>query len=135
MTKQVEDLMAIIANEVAAAERGAFDRIRKALEAALTPGGDPACYQYQDSEGKWHPFVNDKHYQNTVGDGRWPIRPLYTAPPAQTPVPPRLTDELLAAIYLEKPRYHYPPIASTDVEFARAIESAVRKQFLGDRDE
>lgn len=46
----------------------------------------------------------------------------------QTP-PPRLTDEMLAAIYIEKPRYHYPPIASTDVEFARAIESAVRKQF------
>lgn len=49
-------------------------------------------------------------------------------PPAQTPVPPRLTDMDITAIYTGN---DYGP----DYEFARAIENAVRKQFLGDRDE
>ena len=48
------------------------------------------------------------------------LTPLYTAPPQRQ----SLTDEQLAAIYAEKPRYHYPPICSTDIEFARAIEAA-----------
>jgi len=68
-----------------AAESPRRAALKKALEAALKPHGEPVAYQYQDSEGRWYPFVNDEHYQNTVGDGRWPIRPLYTSPPAQTP--------------------------------------------------
>ena len=46
--------------------------------------------------------------------------------PAQTPVPPRLTDEQIVNIhYIESEcREQRSPMA-----FARAIESAVRKQF------
>lgn len=39
---------------------------------------DPAAYQFQDREGKWHCFTDQKHYENTVADGSWPIRKLYT---------------------------------------------------------
>ena len=38
------------------------------------------------------------------------------------PVP--LTDEQIAAIWAQKPRYHAAPIGETDIEFARAIEAA-----------
>ena len=35
-----------------------------------------------------------------------------------------LTDEQIAAIWAQKPRYHAAPIGKTDIEFARAIERA-----------
>lgn len=38
----------------------------------------PAAYQFQDREGKWHGFVNEQHYHSAVADGTWPIRALYT---------------------------------------------------------
>lgn len=39
-----------------------------------------------------------------------------------------LTGEQIAAIWAQKPRYHAAPIGKTDIEFARAIEAAVREQ-------
>jgi hypothetical protein len=48
------------------------------------------------------------------------------APPAQTPVPPRLTDAELIEIYRQE---HPVERRMKGNSFARAIESAVRKQF------
>lgn len=45
----------------------------------------PAAWQFQDRDGKWHGFMNEQHRQNTIADGSWPIRALYAAPPS-TPV-------------------------------------------------
>lgn len=52
--------------------------------------------------------------------------PLHTTPQptqAQAGAEP-LTDEQIAAIWAQKPRYHAAPIGKTDIEFARAIEAA-----------
>jgi hypothetical protein len=38
----------------------------------------PASYQFQDRDGEWGNFLNDRHRQDTTEDGTWPIRSLYT---------------------------------------------------------
>lgn len=61
--------------------------------------GDPEVYQYQSEDGTWHEFLDHRHYNNTVADGRWPIRALYTTPQptqAQAGAVP-LTDEQIDA--------------------------------------
>ena len=40
------------------------------------------AWQFQDREGKWHGFTDERHRQNTIADGSWPVRALYTAPPS-----------------------------------------------------
>lgn len=39
---------------------------------------EPVAYQFQDRDGVWRPFVDQRHYENTLKDGTWPIRPLYS---------------------------------------------------------
>jgi hypothetical protein len=39
---------------------------------------EPARYEFQAKDGTWHHFIDQKHYENTKADGRWPIRALYT---------------------------------------------------------
>jgi len=56
----------------------AIDAIKEAL---AQPAQEPVSHEFQDKEGKWHPFIDRKHYLNTLEDGRWPIRALYTTPP------------------------------------------------------
>jgi hypothetical protein len=41
---------------------------------------DPVVFQFMDTNGKWCEFIDQRHYDNTVKDGRWPIRALYAAP-------------------------------------------------------
>lgn len=54
----------------------------------------PVGYQFQDREGVWKQFMSEKHYEDTLADGTWPIRAIYAAPIAQTaPLPPECTDE------------------------------------------
>jgi hypothetical protein len=49
-----------------------------AIEQAIKDA-QPECHQFQTREdGKWHDFIDERHYENTVNDGRWPIRALYT---------------------------------------------------------
>lgn len=38
----------------------------------------PARYEFQAQDDTWHPFIDQKHYENTKAGGRWPIRALYT---------------------------------------------------------
>ena len=55
--------------------------LRQAIEQAEKQ--KPVTYQYQNKEGNWCPFLNDKHYADTLKDGTWPIRSLYTTPQPQ----------------------------------------------------
>ena len=45
---------------------------------ALTAEPEPAIRQFQDRYGMWLKFFNKRHFQNTVSNGSWPIRNLYT---------------------------------------------------------
>lgn len=42
----------------------------------------PVAWQFQDRDGKWHGFIDEQHRQNTIADGSWPVRALYTTPPS-----------------------------------------------------
>lgn len=61
-----------------AARRDALDAAIAALEAQAA--ATPATHQFQGRDGMWHGFINADHYRNTVADGTWPIRALYTSP-------------------------------------------------------
>ena len=39
---------------------------------------EPAARQFQGRDGVWHNFIDERHLQNTVEDGSWPLRNLYT---------------------------------------------------------
>ncbi|MFL1551711.1 Lar family restriction alleviation protein [Pseudomonas sp. D47] len=45
---------------------------------ASPQAAQPVAYQFQDRDGKWFGFMNERHYQDTVADGTWPIRELFT---------------------------------------------------------
>ncbi len=36
-------------------------------------------YQFQGRDGAWNSFMDQRHYQNTLDDGTWPIRAIYTS--------------------------------------------------------
>jgi hypothetical protein len=124
MTDKIDELMAIIANEVAAAEYGAFDRIRKALETALKPGelnkdkarkvAQCAFAIFPHVKGK---FPAEQALNELVG---------CTAPPAQTPVPPRLTTETFKE--LAERCDEGQEGAEYVVAYGRDVEKLVRKQ-------
>jgi hypothetical protein len=44
------------------------------------PEQTPVRYEYQARSGLWFPFTDQRHHDNTVNDGTYPIRPLYTHP-------------------------------------------------------
>jgi hypothetical protein len=46
------------------------------------PVAEPVARQYQGRDGVWKDFISEKHYKDTLEDGSWPIRNLYTTPPA-----------------------------------------------------
>ena len=74
-------------------EQPAPAEIGRAIDAAIEiiegidaeRGKEAVEHQYQDREGNWNPFINERHYENTVKDGTWPIRALYAAPPPAIP--------------------------------------------------
>lgn len=45
---------------------------------------EPVKYEFQGRDGKWYPFIDQRHYENTVADGTWPIRSLYALPGTKT---------------------------------------------------
>ena len=47
-------------------------------EQSLAASPEPAARQFQDRDGGWHDFIDERHFRNTVKDGSWPIRNLYT---------------------------------------------------------
>ena len=40
---------------------------------------EAACWQFQDTDGSWHYFVDERHKENTIAAG-YPVRPLFLAP-------------------------------------------------------
>ncbi len=140
MTKQIDELMQIgMANAFSAKTKTEKEKaLRTALEAALKPVHTSSDVREPDVLGA---IINGRTYADRLeNDYRFeceagPLRLCsdwvefrrcfewlaeHTAPPAQTPVPPRLTDAELLAI-TAKPLH----IGN----YARAIETAVRKQF------
>lgn len=49
------------------------------------PEAQPVAWQFQDREGNWHEFIDERHRLNTIEDGSWPIRALYAHPPPSAP--------------------------------------------------
>jgi hypothetical protein len=52
--------------------------------AELSKDVEPVSYEFQALDGRWHPFIDQRHFDNTKADGRWPIRALFTHPSPQT---------------------------------------------------
>ena len=119
MTDKIDEIMAVVADNVAACERGAFDRIRSALEAALKPG-EPDAYLCVD--GRWIPADTDRgralcfRMMTKLG--------VYTAPPAQTP--PRLKVETFKEI-AERCDEGQEGVEYV-IAYGRDVETAVWKQ-------
>ena len=44
---------------------------------------EPVRHEFQGRDGAWYPFINQRHYENTVADGTWLIRALYALPGAK----------------------------------------------------
>lgn len=66
------------------AYRAIETKLRALLAGVSAPAGEtPAAWQFQDRDGVWCFFMNERHRQETIKDGTWPIRALYTAPVAQ----------------------------------------------------
>ena len=61
-----------------------------AYDAAPEIQQEPVKYEFQGTDGNWHPFIDQRHYENTVSDGSWSIRALYTySPDAQAEIAKR----------------------------------------------
>jgi len=103
---------------------GEIKRLRTALEDALKPGDKTR--QIAECVAAIKPLVRGKFPAEQALDE---LVGYTAAPPAQTPVPPRLTLEEIDRAWFAA--------EALDKEYAciRAIETAVRRQFLGDRDE
>lgn len=67
---------------------GCHEKLAALIDELRGVDAEPVAYQYQDREGLWYPFVNDAHYKNTLKDGSWPIRALYTHPAPSQPAAP-----------------------------------------------
>lgn len=51
------------------------ESLRRELE-----GQEAVTHEFQDRDGRWHPFMNAEHRANTEKDGTWPIRALFARP-------------------------------------------------------
>lgn len=92
----------------------------------------PKAWLWQFSDGDWHevPFATKDGCEHECAGYSGKAHPLFLpTPPAQTP--PRLTDEMLRDCLRECPTDAIEPMRTRWLhakDFARAIESAVRKQ-------
>jgi len=58
-----------------------YDDLRAKVEAMEQQ--QPVKHEFQGRDGDWYPFIDQRHYENTVADGSWPIRALYALPGAK----------------------------------------------------
>lgn len=98
--------------------------------------GEPVAYQFQARDGTWRGFQSQNHYINTVEDGTWPIRPLYTHPaPVQQGKPVAFYREFVdGREYCEKPFTNdwtplYTHADAGEVERLRASEKSLAKDL------
>lgn len=114
LEKAIEAMDGVHAGE----HHGGIEESIAALRGALAqPQQEPVAHQYQSKDGVWRNFISHSHYEATVEAGSWPIRALYTSPPARKP----LTKEEITAI--SKQVCEGGPEDSID-RFVRAIEAA-----------
>lgn len=81
------------------------ERIVAALTRPAQTEQQPVGYQFQDREGVWKQFMSQRHYEDTLADGTWPIRAIYAAPIAQTapqPSPDALINGAKALLALDE---------------------------------
>jgi hypothetical protein len=86
--------------------------------------GEPAEHQYQGTDGRWYSFIDQRHYDNTVADGRWPIRALYTTP-QQASEP--MTDREVMRCFNEE------GYGTSYEEFCRGVRFAERFHKIGEK--
>lgn len=55
---------------------------------------EPVARQFQDRAGKWYGFIDQRHYENTLADGTWPIRNLITTTQAEAYADARVREAL-----------------------------------------
>ena len=88
MTEPTDAEIIALADETRTGEPGregyilpiSFARAVLAKWGQPSQAAEPVTYQYQSKDGTWHEFIDQRHHDNTVADGRFPIRTLYTAP-------------------------------------------------------
>jgi hypothetical protein len=105
----------------------ALDEAYAAIDAYLDkPLPEPVSYQFQD-DGKWHDFINEEHYKNTVKDGRWPIRALYAEPLARKEL---TIDEIIVAWNEKSDQYNQWESLDADemVNFVLSVVNANAKR-------
>ena len=74
------------------------DQMQAYARAAIAQPVEPALYQFQAEDKSWCSFTDERHYKNTVADGRWPIRALYEHPTTAQPANDKLL-QIIAAAY------------------------------------
>jgi hypothetical protein len=91
------------------------------------PLPEPVTYQFQDTDGSWHDFINPDHYKNTVKDGRWPIRALYAEPLARKEL---TIDEIIVAWNEKADQYNQWESLDADemVNFVLSVVNANAKR-------
>lgn len=86
------------------------DALCRSLLAELQKDAEqPVSYEYQDRDGNWKPFIDQRHYENTAKDGSWPIRALYTRPkPKAATVPEWTADQINDGLKLHRLAHDKP---------------------------
>ena len=85
---------------------------------------EPTAHQFQDTYGEWCDFMNESHYENTVKDGRWPIRAMYSEAQVRETFEPVLKQALDALSAIDPLFAHL----ATDVTQARWLEKSSKAQ-------
>jgi len=100
-----------------------LDDIDTTPQPVIAPA-QPDCHQYQTKDGRWHGFIGDKHYLNTVADKSWPIRALYATP--QPVIAPwvMLDDDELNDLWENTPDCAYAVNYDDQRKFAKIVLAA-----------
>ena len=103
--------------------------VQSGLRAEQPAQQEPVARQYQNRDGVWKDFISEKHYKDTLEDGSWPIRNLYTSPPAQRTWV-SLTDEQIENLDCVYPLWDDGESCTIMgiKDFARAIEAKLRSK-------
>jgi hypothetical protein len=113
-----------------------LDNLTNTPPAQPAPVPEPVARQYQGRDGVWKDFISEKHFKDTLEDGTWPIRALYTTPPAAQRQWVGLTDEdiketdwhLSADREYEQWTLQEQLVVCGVKEFAQAIEAKLKEK-------
>ncbi len=110
---------------------GRTEAERDALHAkvAAMEKQEPVKHEFQWRDGVWHPFIDQRHYENTVADGSCPVRALYALPVAQAQPAPSVPEgwNWEAEIHKVAKRYMSKKVQGYFMESIRAMLAAAPK--------